>query len=275
VPAGRYPKSFGYSHVMRVSYVVSVSSLRKYRKKDAVALTRSQIKDMRKHLRVAFWIYQTDHKEPHSTRTTHTQLIGRAKNLAQRFLETPSRLWASRLLGCLNQASDDDRKALYEALYGIDGIAIPRMKRGLEHLHPPPLPGSYDGEVEISSVILAVSRGQYSRIPPGVVHQSTMDRIHAFVTEHFPVVRAIADIDLSVPRVSGRWPNPALAMLVSGLAPIWEVVTERTRGLTSVDRTANEKQSLFTIWLTDILDRANLPRASLEQVIGIVRDRKS
>jgi hypothetical protein len=123
VPAGRYPKSFGYDYVGGFSYTISISSIRRHRKRDADALMRAQIKGFRRDLRLAFWIYQTDHKTPHSTRTTQSRFLGRVTTSAQRFLTNPNRQWANRLLRSINEGSDDDRKELYSALDGVPGAA--------------------------------------------------------------------------------------------------------------------------------------------------------
>jgi hypothetical protein len=275
MPAGRYAKSFGYSFDTGVSYAVSISSLRRFQKKGAEALTRDQIKRLRRDLRDAFWIYKTDHQTPHSSRTMQSLFFKTIKSSATKFLENPSRLWANRILGGLDNARGDDRAALYRALEGVSGREILQMKRALESLHPSPLRGCDDRGETMESALLAAFSGELSGIPFQGLCDSTLERIHGFAAGHLPVIRAIAAFDLNVPRESGRWPNPALATLVLGVESIWKRVTERTSGLTSIDCASNEKQSLFARWLVEALMRANLHPATLEQVIGIVRDARA
>jgi hypothetical protein len=275
MPAGRYVKTFGYSFDTRVSYAVCVSSLRRFRKKGAEALTREQVKRLRRDLRDAFWMYKTDHHAPHSSLTTRLRFFKTIKSSATRFLENPSRLLANRILADLNNAGGDDRAALYRALEGVSAHEILQMKRVLENLHPSPLRDCDDRGARIESVLLAAFSGELSGMPSRGLCDSTMERIHSFAAEHLPVVRAVAAIDLSVRRESGRWPNPALAILALGVESIWERVTERTSGLTSVDCASNEKQSRFAKWLVEVLTLANLRLATPEQVIGIIRDARA
>jgi hypothetical protein len=72
----------------------------------------------------------------------------------------------------------------------------------------------------------------------------------------------------------GRWPDPGLAQLVTGLAPVWEKVTGRTAKVVSVDKECSRKACQFADWLGTMHEIMGLSRPPVGRILDIVRARK-
>ncbi len=185
-------------------------------------------------------------------------MLEKIKTAAGNFIKRGNKLWADRLLDYLDEADLDTRSILYRevASHGYNSTAVIAMKRELADLFCPSI---YPDE----SLPIA-----------GAVSRASMDRIVAFVTGAFSVVRVLANIEVNVlVPASGRWPDPALANLVAGLEPTWRRVTGRTAALISKEKGCLT-QCAYADWLGELLEKIGLPGPPVGLVVEVVRPRK-
>ena len=98
-------------------------------------MTVAELRKFRRQLRELVKIYRIASATPHLTATERRLILGKIKTAARRFLKTPKKLWADRLLDCLDEADANTRAVLYREIfshdYGSNALAV--MKRELVH----------------------------------------------------------------------------------------------------------------------------------------------
>ncbi len=243
-----------------LSHAVNVRSLRRWAKRRTPPppLTVPKLRECRRLLRKLVSIYRIACATPQPTATERRRTLRKIKTAARRFIESPKKLWADKLLDYLAAADVNTSSILYHEIFshGHSWKDLMAMKRQLRVLFSPSI---YPDESLASAH--AVSR-------------ASMDRIKAFCMGGVLIVRVLADIELNilVPG-SGRWPDPALANLVVGLEPIWYRVTGRTAALISKDKEGELKKCPFADWLGDLLESIGWQRPPVWRVVDIVRSK--
>jgi len=235
MPAGKAAVAGGTLLILPLPYGVNIRSMRRHSKPNAQTLSVSELKNYRKALRFAFKIYRIDCARPAPTGTERQKTLGAIKSAARRFADSGKPLWADRLLTALDTPDLDARRLAYRAL----------QAKG----YPP---------IEVKRMLVDV----YAR--------------HASPDACLLPARALADIEIAeLSPTGGRFPDPGLAKLVTALIPVWERVTGRTAGLTSVDEVGDQKTSRFAAWLCEQCSLLEIELPPVGRVVDIVRFSKN
>jgi hypothetical protein len=232
MPAGKIAVGGGVGYWPYLSYGISIRSMRRYAKPRVRPLDCQEIQHRRRYLRDTFKTYIFDCSNAAPTATERRKTLGRIKNSAALLIAEQNNRNASALLAALESRDSDALGMAYRALTASGHGPFWLLKRRLRH---------------------------WSIIPP-------IDR-EAVVA----AARALASLDVEalVP-VSGRFSDPALALLVAASIPIWKSVTGRTAGLVQAN-VRGGKKCPFADWLGEMHELMGLAAPSLWSVVDIVR----
>jgi hypothetical protein len=236
MPAGKLTASRGVGSLSYLPYGINIRSMsRPYKKPGVKALDCQEIQDCRRYLRDAFKMYALDYVQLAPTATERRKTLGRIKNSAERLILIPNLPNAYALLSAMESRDYDALQLAYGALTAKGDMPFHQIKRRLLHW-------SYLSSVDREAIIAAAR------------------------------TLASLEVDALVP-VSGRFPDPPLALLVTALVPVWERVTGReAAGLgTHYKEKLEEKRCLFADWLSEMHALMGLAAPSLWSVIDIVR----
>src|ERR1700730_10625168 len=114
MPAGRPGISGGSACILPLTHAVSVRSLRLRAKqvRPPPPLTVLELRKYRRLLRKLVSIYRIACATPQPTATERRRTLGKIKTAAGRFIETPKKSWADKLLDYLEAADVNTRSIL-------------------------------------------------------------------------------------------------------------------------------------------------------------------
>jgi hypothetical protein len=239
-------------------HTINVSSLRRLAKRGTPALTVGELRANRKTLRTAFEMYRRA-CAPQLTLTERRRELSKIKVAAGRLAEAPQtefkrgtftgqRPWANRLLDELN-AADINTRVILQRYLSRRGHNWSVLRKTL---------------MRVATSLPLEARAEDSKC--GAVEAAS---------DYLATVQDIADLDIDdlVPR-KARLPDPALATLVTMLAPMWCRVTGRTAALISANRVGDAKKCPFAEWVNETLKQIGLPAPPVGRVVGVVRPRR-
>jgi hypothetical protein len=199
----------------------------------------------------AFRDYQIKRKGA-ITATSRRRVMNLIAKRADEVLQAPeSETWRENLSDALECTLDKKLWKLTE-----DGSRIPTRDNQFR--------------VEIDHLLL----GAYRKNTPPAAQLKDLKRalngINPFNPSEKGSLKLLSELPIHLIVNSGKWGDPALVDLIKRVGPVWRDVTGRSLKHTSKNK-ADDKHSLFGIWLSDTLKALDLPSPPHTHVTKIVK----